>query len=254
MYSSQHSESWPHMPDPLDNNFYLSEAFIDSASDICTLATLQLVADLLHSDNEEPWRAVMDVMAPNWEKLSDKEREVLEEFAELLAVAHDSFLKSIIKQEHLLKEAPVPVTHTNDADAFFDRKLIQPLLAECVACDPVQTPTIKQNGDIDVTLRIHPEDLDLACDLMTEAAKAPFEAGAYIIGWKYAFEDGAVAAIMLMNGDTAGKPYIDAVLVPPMDEYRDVPNISLEPRRVFVGEYVFDYPNDTKRTIRIAKN
>jgi hypothetical protein len=149
------------------------------------------------------------------------------------------------------QEPEVPVTHTDEQTAFFDRDLTLQHTTNLVQELAVETLGPDKGGNIVVSIRPDTEYLQALGDIVSDGRTVlDYPYNGLLGGWFYEFDDGAVAMIMVMNGDQAGKPYVDAVLVPP-DEYRDVPSISLEPRYKIEGDYVFDYPDGSTVTLEL---
>lgn len=145
----------------------------------------------------------------------------------------------------------MPVTHEHEIAAFFDRDLTMQHIKLLDEMPAAQVPTI-DGGNLTATIEVDAEYLRLMQMLIDDdVAVDDFPVNGVIGGWYYQFGD-ATAMVMVMNGDSVGGPYVDAVMVLPQDKFPTVAPESLEPRTAIIGEYKFDYPDGTTRTLRIT--
>jgi hypothetical protein len=147
------------------------------------------------------------------------------------------------------KEPEMPVIHTSDLGAFFDRDLTRRNLESLVELKP-------SDADDETGSNIYWPDgeyftlLEGVLKAGMRIAEEPFN---QILGGYYVDVEGGTILIMVVNGDATGAPFVDAVMILPKDTpYRDVPNISLEPRKQLAGIYQFEYPDGTFRTLNLA--
>ena len=174
--------------------------------------------------------------------------ELLLDFAESQQPEYKSWLAVLDKElgAHLPEKTEMPVTHTSALDAFFDRDLALRALPQLTRIEPadmvVETNSCFPDGEYFTLL----EDVVNSGKTLTEE---PFNA---ILGGYYYQMPDAVILIMVMNGDAHGAPYVDAVMILHADTpYRDVPNISLEPRTSLAGTYSFEHPGGSIRIINL---
>lgn len=162
-----------------------------------------------------------------------------------------------VTAEPEVKEAEMPVEHTSDLDAFFDRDLVMACVDNLTLLDPDgHSEGCEYDGN---TFWPDGEYFNLLEDVLRDGVCVEDEDHSSILGGYYVEfpeDDGiATALIMVVNGDVTGSPFVDAVLaLPTNSKYRDVPNVSLPPRNQLSGVYIFDYPDGTTRTVRLAVN
>jgi hypothetical protein len=153
---------------------------------------------------------------------------------------------ALAAEDEAEKESEVPVEHTTQLAAFFDRDLALQHLDLLVEVTPAH-----ENDCF--TLYPDKEYYYLLEDLLAEGLPVQELPDNAIIGGFYCtYPSGDTAMFMVVNGDRAGKPYVDAVLVLAPGTHRDVPNISLPPRYKLLGDYTFDYPDAAPHTVRLA--
>ena len=184
------------------------------------------------------------VLADKYGIESDIQIELLLAFAESVQPAFTHWLAEV--EADLAKpveDAPM----ISEADAFFDRDLACRCIPELLQLE------YEDSDPATNTYFLSGKYFDLLQETLKDNKTADDEACNEILGGYYLTLPDATILIMVLDGDSVGGPYVDAVMVLPKDTpFRDAPNVSLEPRDTLVGEYCFDYPDGTTRTLKLC--
>jgi hypothetical protein len=200
-----------------------------------------------------------DTSSPSFYLLATKHKldlaqqvEMLVEYASTVdPETYAVWLEALDDELTNIKEPEMPVKHTHELEAFFDRDLARRNLESLVELKP-------SDADDETGSNVYWPDAEyftLLEGVLKDGKRIADEPMNQILGGYYAEVEGGTVLIMLVNGDQTGAPYVDALLILPKDTpYRDVPNISLKPRKQLAGVYQFDYPDGTCRTLNLAAN